>query len=168
MRVHSFEQGFEGLPPAGSAAVQPEMLPDGTHDVTINEAIEGPHKYPDNYPGDFLHLTLIPNSEHGRVWVSLGLGEKDAAIAGSLAQALGLSADDWADTDPADLIGRKVRAITRQVTGKNGKTRVYCNGFLLEEKAQQPVAKKPAARTPAQKVAAAAGNEAGGGDDIPF
>jgi hypothetical protein len=76
-----------------------------------------------------------------------------------------MSADEWADAEPEDLAARSVRATTRQVTSKMGRTRVYVNQFLPIE---EETAKKPAARTPAQKVAAAKGEEAGGADEIPF
>jgi hypothetical protein len=49
---------------------------------------------------------------------------------------------------------------------RSGKTRVFVNDYLPSVSAAPE--KKPAARTPAAKVAAARGEEAGGGDDIPF
>jgi hypothetical protein len=52
------------------------------------------------------------------------------------------------------------------VTLKSGKTRCFVNDYLPAIDAAPE--KKPAARTPAAKVAAARGDEAGGGDDIPF
>ena len=142
------------------------MLPDGTHGVTIKEASEGPHKFPDNNPGDFLHLTLAPNGSFGFVWVSLGSSAKDRAQAGLLATALGFTPDAWADADPSELIGRELRITTKQVVLKSGKTRVFVNDYLPAVAAAPE--KKPAARTPAAKIAAAKGEEAGGGDDIPF
>jgi hypothetical protein len=44
---------------------------------------------------------------------------------------------------------------------------VFVNDYINAGRATAPE-KKPAARTPAAKVAAARGDEAGGGDDIPF
>jgi hypothetical protein len=162
MKVHTFDNGFEA--PAVNAGR--ELVPDGTHAFIIREASEGPHKFPETYPGDFLSLTLATkNGNYGFVWVSLGTGDKDQAVAASLATALGMSADEWADAEPGDLAARSVRATTRQVTSKMGRTRVYVNQFLPIE---EETAKKPAARTPAQKVAAAKGEEAGGADEIPF
>lgn len=164
MKVHTFDSGFEA--PAVNAGR--ELVPDGTHAFIIREASEGPHKFPDNYPGDFLNLTLATKTgNYGFVWVSLGTGDKDQAVAASLAAALGMSADEWADAEPEDLAARSVRATTRQVTSKMGRTRVYVNQFLPIE---EELAKKPAARTPLQKAKAhaeQAGGEAGG-DDIPF
>ena len=69
MRVHSFDDGFEAATAAagGQSGGDREMLPDGTHGVTIREASEGPHKFPENNPGEFLHLTLAPNGSYGFV-----------------------------------------------------------------------------------------------------
>jgi hypothetical protein len=163
MRVHSFDDGFATA--GGAPAGEREMCPDGTHNVTIKEAAEGPHKYPENYPGDFLHITLAPNGPYGFVWSSIGVGPKDKSLAAALAAALGMTAAEWADTDPDELIGRQVQATTKQFTGKAGKTRVYVNDFLPIEKAPE---KKPANRLPAQKIAKDKGEEAGEADDIPF
>jgi hypothetical protein len=168
MRVHSFDDGFDGLPTSGAPAGEREMIPDGTHAVTIREASEGPHKFPDNNPGDFLHLTLAPNGPYGFVWVSLGGSSKDKSQAGLLATALGYTPDGWADADPSELVGRELRVTTKQVTLRSGKTRVFVNDYLPAVVAAAAPEKKPAARLPAQKVAAARGDEAGNGDDIPF
>ena len=169
MRVHSFDDGFEAAAAAagGQSGGEREMLPDGTHGVTIREASEGPHKFPKDNPGEFLHLTLAPNGSYGLVWVSLGGSAKDKAQAGLLATALGYTPDGWADADPSELVGRELRVVTKQVTLKSGKTRVFVNEYHPVERAAAPE-KKPANRLPAQKIAAAKGEEAGGDDDIPF
>ena len=169
MRVHSFDDGFEAAAAAagGQSGGEREMLPDGTHGVAIREASEGPHKFPENNPGEFLHLTLAPNGSYGFVWVSLGKSPKDKALSAMLAQALGYTPDGWADTDPGELVGQELRVVTKQVLLKSGKTRVFINEYHPVERAAAPE-KKPAARLPAQKVAAAKGEEAGGDDDIPF
>jgi hypothetical protein len=166
MRVHDFGDGFDAATAGGAPAGEREMLPDGTHGVTIREASESPHKFPENNPGDFLHLTLAPNGSFGFVWVSLGSSSKDKAQARLLATALGFTPDAWADADPSELVGRELRVTTKQVVLKSGKTRVFVNDYLPAVAAAPE--KKPAARLPAQKVAAAKGEEAGGGDDIPF
>lgn len=166
MRVHNFDDGFDAATAGGAPAGEREMIPDGTHNVTIRDASEGPHKFPENNPGDFLHLTLAPNGSYGFVWVSLGSSQKDRAQAGLLATALGFTPDAWADADPSELIGRELRVTTKQVVLKSGKTRVFVNDYLPAVAAAPE--KKPANRLPAQKVAAARGDEAGGGDDIPF
>ena len=168
MRVHSFDDGFDAATAGGAPAGEREMLPDGTHGVTIREASEGPHNFADNNPGDFLHLTLAPNGSYGFVWVSLGSSAKDKSLAGVLATALGFTPDGWADADPSELVGRELRVTTKQVVLKSGKTRVFVNDYLPAVAAAPAPEKKPAARLPAQKVAAARGDEAGGGDDIPF
>ena len=167
MRVHDFGDGFDAATAGGAPAGEREMLPDGTHNVTIKEASEGPHKFAENNPGDFLHLTLAPNGSFGFVWVSLGSSSKDKAQAGLLATALGFTPDAWADADPSELVGRELRVVTKQVVLKSGKTRVFVNDYLPAVVAAAPE-KKPAARTPAAKVAAARGDEAGSTDDIPF
>ena len=170
MRVHSFDDGFEAAAAAagGQSGGDREMLPDGTHGVTIREASEGPHKFPENNPGEYLHLTLAPNGSYGFVWVSLGKTAKDLGLSAMLAQALGYTPDGWADADPSELVGRELRVVTKQVLLKSGKTRVFVNEYLPVERAAEPAA-KPAARLPAQKIAAARGEwEAGAADDIPF
>ena len=167
MRVHSFDDGFEAATAGGAPAGEREMLPDGTHGVTIREASEGPHKFPESNYGEFLHLTLAPNGSYGFVWVSLGKSAKDKALSAMLAQALGYTPDGWADADPGELVGQELRVVTKQVSLKSGKTRVFVNDYLPVERAAEPE-KKPAARLPAQKIAAAKGEEAGGDDDIPF
>ena len=165
MKVHTFDSGFEA--PSASANAGRELVPDGSHVFLIREANEGPHAFPDTFSGDYLNLTLATKTgSYGFVWVSLGTSDKDKALAASLAAALGMSADEWADAEPQDLCARSVRATTRQVTSQRGKTRVYVNAFSPAEE-QEPV-RKPGARTPAQKVAAAKGVEAGGEDDVPF
>jgi hypothetical protein len=166
MRVHDFGDGFDAATAGGAPAGERETLPDGTHGVTIKEAREGPHKFAENYPGDFLHLTIAPNGSYGVVWVSLGSSSKDKAQAGLLATALGFTPDAWADADPSELVGRELRVTTKQVTLKSGKTRCFVNDYLPAVAAAPE--KKPASRTPAAKVAAARGEEAGEADDIPF
>lgn len=169
MRVHSFDDGFEAATAAagGPSGGDREMLPDGTHGVTIREASEGPHNFPENNPGEFLHLTLAPNGSYGFVWVSLGKTAKEKALSAMLAQALGYTPDGWADTDPGELVGQELRVVTKQVLLKSGKTRVFVNDYLPVERAAESE-KKPAARSPAQKIAQAKGEEAGEADDIPF
>ncbi len=61
MRVHDFGDGFDAATAGGAPAGEREMLPDGTHNVTIKDASEGVHKFPENNPGEYLHLTLAPN-----------------------------------------------------------------------------------------------------------
>lgn len=169
MRVHNFDDGFEAAAAAGGgqAGGDRQVLPDGTHNVTVREAAEGPHKYPENNPGEYLHLTLAPNGSYGLVWVSLGSSAKDKALSAMLAQALGFTPDGWTDARPDELIGCELRVVTKQVLLRNGKTRVFVNDYLPVERAGEPE-KKPAARTPAQKIATAKGEEAGEADDIPF
>ena len=141
------------------------MIPDGTHTVTIRKASEGPHKFPENNPGDHLNLEFAPNGPYSLFWASYGSSEKDRGMTALLAQALGFSPEAWADADAGELVGMEVRVTTK--IGTKGKPRVFVNDYLPVERAAEPE-KKPAARTPAAKVAAARGDEAGGDDDIPF
>jgi hypothetical protein len=167
MRVHSFDDGFEAAAAAagGQAGGDRVMLPDGTHLVTIRKADEGPHNFPENNPGQYLNLEFAPNGPYSLFWASYGSSAKDLAMSALLAKALGFTPESWADADPGELVGMEVQVKTK--IGTKGKPRVWINDFLPVERAAAPE-KKPAARLPAQKVAAAKGEEAGGGDDIPF
>lgn len=169
MRVHNFDDGFQSAAAAagGRAGGDREMLPDGTHTVTIRKAAEGPHKFPENNPGEYLNLEFAPNGPYSLFWASYGSSEKDRGMTALLAQALGFTPEAWADADAGELVGMEVQVTTK--IGTKGKPRVWINDFMPVERAAPP-ASKPAPRpqTPAAKVAAARGDEAGGGDDIPF
>jgi hypothetical protein len=168
MRVHSFDDGFEAAAAAagGQAGGDREMIPDGTHTVTIRKAAEGAHKFPENNPGDYLNLEFAPNGPYSLFWASYGSSEKDRGMTAILAQALGFSPESWADTDAGELVGMEVQVTTK--IGTKGKPRVFVNDFQPVPRFAAAPEKKPASRTPAAKVAAARGDEAGGGDDIPF
>ena len=168
MRVHSFDDGFEAAAAAagGQAGGERVMLPDGTHTVTIRKADEGPHNFPENNPGQYLNLEFAPNGPYSLFWASYGSSAKDRAMSALLAQALGFSPESWADADPGELVGMEVQVKTK--IGTKGKPRVFVNDYQPVPRFAAAPEKKPAARTPAQKVAAARGDEAGGGDDIPF
>lgn len=174
MRVHSFDDGFEAAAAAagGQAGGDREMIPDGTHTVTIRKAAEGPHKFPENNPGDYLNLEFAPNGPYSLFWASYGSSEKDRGMTAILAQALGFSPESWADTDAGELVGMEVQVTTK--IGTKGKPRVFVNDYQ-----PVPVKAKPGAfelgpiaapkpRTPAAAIAAARGEEAGSSDDIPF
>lgn len=164
MRVHQFDGGF---PEATEGGDQTERtnVPDGVHTVTIWDANEGEHKFPDTNPGEFLNLTLQPQSKsHRFVWCSLGIDERDQVLAGQLAAALGFSAKEWAKVPPGDLKGRIVRIETVERMSKSGKARVWVRRFLSPQ--SEEARARP--RTQAAKVAAARGDEAGEADDIPF
>ena len=166
MRVHDFGDGFDAAAAAagGQAGGDRVILPDGTHTVTIRKADEGPHNFPENNPGEFLNLEFAPNGPYSLFWASYGSSAKDRAMSALLAKALGFTPDSWADTHPDSLVGMEVQVTTK--IGTKRKPRVYVNDYLPAVAASPE--KKPAARTPAAKVAAARGDEAGGGDDIPF
>jgi hypothetical protein len=169
MRVHSFDDGFEAAAAAagGQAGGERVMLPDGTHTVTIRKADEGPHNFPENNPGQYLNLEFAPNGPYSLFWASYGSSAKDRAMSALLAQALGFSPESWADADPGELVGMEVQVKTK--IGTKGKPRVWINDFMPVERAAAPTSKPaPRPQTPAAKVAAARGEEAGGGDDIPF
>ena len=166
MRVHSFDDGFEAAAAAvgGQTGGDRVMLPDGTHTVTIRKASEGKHRFPDDNPGEFLNLEFAPNGPYSLFWASYGSSSKDLAMSALLAKALGFTPETWADADPGELVGMQVQVTTNQ--GTKGKPKVFVNDYLPAVAAAPE--KKPANRLPAQKVAAARGDEAGGGDDIPF
>ena len=167
MRVHSFDDGFDAATAGGAPAGEREMLPDGTHTVTIRKADEGPHNFPENNPGEFLNLEFAPNGPYSLFWASYGSSAKDKRMSALLAQALGFSPESWADADPGELVGMEVQVTTK--IGTKGKPRVWINDFMPVERAAAPAAKPaPRPQTQAAKVAAAKGEEAGGGDDIPF
>jgi hypothetical protein len=168
MRVHSFDDGFEAAAAAagGQAGGDRQMIPDGTHTVTIRKASEGPHRFPDDNPGEFLNLEFAPNGPYSLFWASYGSSARDKRMSALLAQALGFSPESWADADPGELVGMEVQVTTKQ--GTKGKPRVFVNDFQPVPRFAAAPEKKPAARTPAAKVAAARGDEAGSTDDIPF
>jgi hypothetical protein len=142
------------------------MIPDGTHTVTIRKAAEGAHRFPADNPGEFLNLEFAPNGPYSLFWASYGSSARDKRMSALLAQALGFSPESWADADAGELVGMEVQVTTKQ--GTKGKPRVFVNDYLPVPHFAAAPEKKPAARTPAQKVAAARGEEPGGGDDIPF
>ena len=155
MRV-TFDDGF--VPNTGSG--ERELIPDGVHNVTIRDVkVDGANDT----------LVLAPNGAYRLLYVDIKNDKKGQAKAAALAAALGMSAAEWADCGPADLVGQELRVETRQWSGDDKKTRVNVDKFLPMERAAaaEPKAeRKP--QTSAAKVAAARGDEAGGGDDIPF
>jgi hypothetical protein len=155
MRV-TFDDGF--VPDAASG--EREMLPDGVHNVTIREVkTDGAHDT----------VVLAPNGAYRLLYVDIKSDKKGKAKAASLASALGLSAAEWADCGPAELKGLELRVETRQWVGDDTKTRVSVDKFLPVERAAAPTPKPDRGpQTAAARVASAKGEEAGGGDDIPF
>lgn len=153
MRV-TFDDGF--VPDVGSG--EREMLPDGVHDVTIREVMT-----------DRAHDTLVlaPNGAYRLLYVDIKSDKKGQAKAAALADALGISAAEWADWGPDELKGLELRVETRQWVGDDTKTRVNVDKFMPIARAALQE-KKSALRLPAQKIAAARGEEAGKADDIPF
>lgn len=157
MRV-TFEDGFQPPPAAGQ---ERELLPDGVHNVSIHKASDD---------GEKTTVILAPNGHFRLVYVDLRNDAKGQAKAARLAQALGMSAREWAGCQPEDLAGRRLRIESRQWVGNDGKTRVNVDKFLPADPpdAAPAPAAAPVIRTPAAKVAAARGDEPGGEDDIPF
>lgn len=154
MRV-TFDEGF-----TGSTSGEREMLPDGVHNVTIRTVTERDDK---------TTIVLAPNGPYRLVYVDLKNDAKGQAKASALAAALGMSARDWAGSEPGDLVGRELRLETHQwVSDRDGKTRVSVDKFLAPEVVVGTRPGGPKPRTQAAKVAAARGDEAGGEDDVPF
>lgn len=152
MRASGWDDGFDDSTP-----VVRELLYDGVHQAQIRDAKDD---------GERTTIVIAPHGQFKLLYVDLRDDEKSKKKAAGIASALGISAADWAATEPAELVGKRLRVETRQwVSPQDGKTRVAIDKFLpfLDE----PPAAKPA-RTQAAKVAAARGEEAGGADEIPF
>jgi preprotein translocase subunit SecD len=135
-------------------------VPEGTHELQIHQVLPSDEQ---------LELRLVHDDpQYGWVFLRLKRGQKWAkALVKQLAKALGMTAQDWADTDKGDLVGRRVRAvIEHKVKGD----RMYVNVVGFEPQAatapQEPAKPSPVARTPAAKVRAASPDI--GNDDIPF
>jgi hypothetical protein len=158
MRWNVFEESDEPQQAARPAGEKSD-LPEGVHDLQIRRVAED----------DTEVLIELAHEDRGYWWpkVQAKTGQGWAkAILRTLADALGIGADDWASTAVDDLVGRRVRAEVYHKVDRNGRTWVNVARFLPpEEPAQEPI-KAPAARTPAQKVRASA--PAIGSDDIHF
>lgn len=154
MRV-TWDEGFEEQP--GKAAGERLNVPEGVHEFQIKQVIQHPDK---------LEIRL----EHGDRrygWVFCRLPDADEwakAKTRKLAAALGMTTAQWADGEPTDIVGRRVRAeiVHRQVSD-----RLYVNvhAFMPPLSVEDEPAPKRRP-TVAEKVAAVS-TEAPK-DDIPF
>lgn len=134
-------------------------LPEGTHDLQIKRVAQ--------QDGDVL-LELA--HEDRRYWWAKVKAKKGQGWAKdllrTLAESLGMTADEWAAAALDELVGRRVRGEILHRVDKGGRTWVNVVKFLPAEEATQEPQKARPARTPAAKVKAA--SPAIGSDDIPF
>jgi hypothetical protein len=166
MRFDKFDRTFaDTLKDDAEPALAP--VADGVHDFEIKKV-----KWIEKVGKVVIELATASGSFQ---WIGLWLNpteQKDHDKAMALLNALGLSEDT--DIDDS-LVGRFVALKTAQavkngqpVFENDGRRRIFINGISpskLEVPASQPA---PRPQTPAAKVAAARGEEPGGGDDIPF
>ena len=141
-----------------------EMIPDGVHTMEVKRASEGAHKFKE---GEYLMLQMADTGKaYGLVFCDIPKGKHGAALASSLATAIGGAAfGGKVSLDPADLEGQRVDVeIFHYVSPKTGK----CYANVRKFHAAQPVvetaeatSKAPAKRTADQKIA-------GDRSDIPF
>lgn len=152
-----FDEGFN------DSAPDREIVPDGVHQCMIRYAKDDAAKGKTT-------IGFAPHGQYGLVFVNIADDEKGRKRAAALAAALGLTAAEWADMKPDELLKKRLRIETRQWLTDDGQTVVNIDAFMPFLDDVDPAAKPSAtpARTPAAKVAAARGEEPGGGDDIPF
>jgi len=148
MRIHD-----EDEKPSGGK----QNVPPGTHDFTIRSVTDD----------DTTMVVSLKHAKDGYWWVEQRM-QHDSKIGrwlqSQLRQALSMDRDQWAATNPEDLVGLSVRAEITHNPGKTG-DRVFVNvgKFLVPLPGTD---RKPAARTAAAKVMAA--GQGGDEDDIPF
>lgn len=151
-----WDEGFDE-PRSGTKSFDRMDVPEGVHQMEIRQVIQHP---------DQLELRLVHDDKRfGWVFCRLKHGEGWAKnLAKQLASAFDISAAAWAELDPTELAGRRVRAeiVHRQVSD-----RLYVNvhAFMPPLSVEDEPAPKRRP-TVAEKVAAVA-TEAPK-DDIPF
>lgn len=141
------------------------LVPEGRHQFTIKAASEGPHKF---LEGEFLMLRLAPEERGwGLVFCDIGNRARDAALAASLAAAIGRPSKGRISLVPADLEGQAVAAVIRHVAKRDGTTRAEVASFEPAGAAAVPAEAPPARRrTATQKLDVEV--RGGSSDDIPF
>lgn len=151
-------------------AEEREIVPVGTHRLTIKEAEVGPNEYrtsDTNPDGICLKLRLELNRGHKLIFHDVP--QHQPWMAGQLARALGIQPDGSKLRLSPDMVaGQTVIAIVEHYTSKAGKTSAVIKRYL-EPNAAPVAAAKPAAapkaanaRQPAAKVTDSFE------DDIPF
>lgn len=154
---------FSDDEPQAAAATTGEKvdLPEGVHELQIKRvAQQGGDVLLELAHEDRRYWWAKVNAKRGQAWAK--------ALLRTLAEALGMTADEWAAVALDDLVGRRVRGEILHRVDKNGRTWVNVVKFLpIEEPAVEAVeAQKRPARTAAAKVKAA--SPAIRSDDIPF
>jgi hypothetical protein len=157
------EWSMEGVGQTAEARPEErELVPEGTHRLTIIEAQVGPnpHKTHERNPdGICLMLRLELDSRHR--WVFHDIPKHQPWQGAQLAEALGLQADgNTLRVSPESVKGKTVLATIEHYVSKAGRTSAIVKRYMAAEQKQRP------ARTPAAKVKASA--PAIGSDDVPF
>ena len=170
MRFDHFERSYDDILKEEASHAEParEPVPDGTHDFEIRKV-----RFMEKY-GKIVIDFATASGTYDFVTMWLDPKEKDDHdTAMKILHALGLPQNaEFSDK----LVGRLVSLTTKrhvkngeQQYDKHGKAKVYVNGIAPSKlEIEQPKPKPDRApQTAAAKVAAARGDEAGGGDDIP-
>lgn len=143
-----------------------QIVPAGTHRLTIKAAEVGPNQYRTherNPDGICLKLRLELDRYHKLVFDDLP--QHQPWRGAQLAEALGIQADgNTLRVSPDVVSGQTVVAMVEHYTSKAGKTSAVVKRYITAEKPEAP--RSPAARTAAAKVKAASPGI--GNDDIPF
>jgi hypothetical protein len=161
-----------GMPIEGT-----QLLDDGTHEVVIVDAEDG-------YDQDGTartRVTFAPASGPSRfAWPVLKVGDNKRGLrfAVALADAIGVGRSDGLILDPADLKGQRVRIVTRQYDGNDGRRGVGVDSIQPTEAPTKqaagnakpkPTAPRPAKPQPVAAVAEAPAREPSDDDaDFPF
>lgn len=148
-------------------AYERQHLEEGTHELQIVQVIQHDNR---------LEVRLAHDDKrYGWVFCNMFQeGTQGDILLGQLVRSLGMTAAQYAATDPGDLPGRRLRAEIRHRTGKDGRLWVNVSKFLptiqyAGQPAQaQPKPAAPARKTPAQQVKEASPAVAQHDDDIPF
>lgn len=150
---------FSDDEPAATATTGGKLdLPEGTHELQIKRVAQ--------QDGDVLLELAHEDRQYWWAKVKAKKGQGWAkALLRTLAESLGMTADEWAAVALDDLVGRRVRGEILHRVDKTGRTWVNVDKFLPIEVEPAAEVKRPA-RTPAAKVKQA--SPAVGSDDIPF
>lgn len=170
MRFDHFDRTFDDIINDDKPAIERRLpVPDGERDFEIKRV----STYSKDDKKKLIVTFAVASGDFA--WVVKFFDpadQRDHDLAICIFHALGLPEDT---EFTGDLVGRFVRLLTKQakkngepILDKRGEQLVYVNG-ASPSKLEVPTP-KPASRpqTQAAKVAAAKGEEAGGGDDIPF
>jgi len=154
--------------PQAAAGGERELVPDGEHAFTIKHQ---------EVNGDKFALRLADQGgRFGFVFVDLWATKKDGTpskrtkiLLRQLADALGLNQEQWkAAVRDGELVGREVRAETRQWQGDNGRTKVQVDRFAAATQPQPKATANPPRFERAVAPQASSARPRPADDDIPF